>query len=108
MAEIRRKNLNKECESLGGALEMLLKLPVMNEEQAAELERMGVPKGYRTNRMALAAALVQEAVTGEAKAVKLVLDLMQESEPERDEVEDLVRIVDDLQPSKEGAADGTA
>lgn len=84
----------KEEERLSGAVETFLALPVRSEKRKEELAGLGVPRRGMSNRMSLAAALVGAAVSGDVRAAKLVVDLLDDGEAVKEDSG--VKIVEDL------------
>lgn len=60
------------------AAELYLSLPVTDKRQLAKLSKAGVEAGDADNQMAVVAGLAMKAMRGDAKAAKLLFDLLPE------------------------------
>lgn len=83
----RRKKALRE------AVDHILALPVSQKRIKRELERYGITEDDADYQMAVVAAMVREAMAGEVKAAKLLMDLAEDSEDADGEG---VQIIDDL------------
>lgn len=60
------------------AAELYLSLPVADKRQLAKLSKAGVETDDADNQMAIVAGLAMKAMRGDAKAAKLLFDLLPE------------------------------
>ena len=63
---------------LRDAAELYLSLPVTDKRQLAKLSKAGVETEDADNQMAIVAGLAMKAMRGDAKAAKLLFDLLPE------------------------------
>lgn len=68
----------KKRKAMKEQMEMLLKLPLKDEQTRAFLEKMGIDTESMDNQMALVVATFQNAVRGDMKAVNIVREIIGE------------------------------
>ena len=71
--------VRRERASAREAADMLLSLPLSNEEMLRQLETVGLPEGEKVNNMlATVTALMLKGWSGDANAIKILLELVGE------------------------------
>lgn len=73
--------------SLKDAAEYYLSLPPANPERWNAMSEMGVDPEDIDNQMAMIVGLTEKAIQGDAKAAKVIIDLLGEK-PEKEEAQD--------------------
>lgn len=81
--------------SLREAADIYLSLPPADKRRWNKLSRQGIDPEDIDNQMAMIAGLTERAIKGDAKAAKVVIDLLGEREKE-DAGDGGVQIIDDL------------
>lgn len=80
--------------SLKEAADLYLSLPVSNMKKWNQIAKDGLDPDDINNQMAMIAGLTQAAIKGDAKAAKIIIDLIGETPTDGDDVG--VTIIDDL------------
>lgn len=80
--------------SLREAADLYLSLPVADKRAWNKLARDGVDPEDVDNQMAIIAGLTVKAVKGDAKAAKVLFDLLGEAEGKDDESEEVKVVID--------------
>lgn len=78
------------------AADLFLSLPVTDQRISKKLVRRGLESGDIDVQMAIIAALSDEAMKGNPKAAKILLDLIDDKQEEKDSNCGVVYIIDDL------------
>ena len=68
----------KKRKAMKEQMEMLLNLPLKDEQTRAFLEKMGIDTANMDNQMALVVATFQNAIRGDMKAVNIVREIIGE------------------------------
>lgn len=79
--------------SLREAADLYLSLPVASQKHWNEISKQGVDPEDIDNQMAMIVGLTQAAMKGDAKAAKIIVDLLGENA--KDDTTEAVTIVDD-------------
>ena len=91
--EVRRKR-----KAMKEQMEMLLTLPVKNQEQYSFISNLGIDKKEIDNQMALIVAMYAKALKGDVQAFNAIREVTQDERTASQE--DRVQIINDL-PSEE-------
>lgn len=91
--EVRRKR-----KAMKEQMEMLLTLPVKNQEQYSFISNLGIDKKEIDNQMALIVAMYAKALKGDVQAFNAIREVTQDDKNVSQE--DRVQIINDL-PSEE-------
>jgi hypothetical protein len=89
--EVRRKR-----KALKEQIEILLSLPIKNEQVKKKLKDLGLDTGNIDNQMAMIVAMWNKAIKGDVSAGVFIRDTVGEKPTEKVEHSDKVYIVDDL------------
>ena len=95
--EVRRKR-----KAMKEQMEMLLTLPVKNQEQYSFISNLGIDKKEIDNQMALIVAMYAKALKGDVQAFNAIREVTQDERTASQE--DRVQIINDL-PSEEDEED---
>lgn len=68
----------RERKAMRKQLEMLLELPLKNEDIKDKIKELGIKENDIDNQMAITTALYQKALTGDTKAYELIRDTIGE------------------------------
>lgn len=82
--------------SLREAADLYLSMPVANRKKWNAIAKEGVDPEDIDNQMAMIIGLTQAAMNGDAKAAKIIVDLIGVEEENHNEVEDLSALADKL------------
>lgn len=95
--EVRRKR-----KAMKEQMEMLLTLPVKNQEQYSFISNLGIDKKEIDNQMALIVAMYAKALKGDVQAFNAIREVTQDERTASQE--DRVQIINDL-PNEEDEED---
>ena len=79
----------RERKALKEQLEILLNLPLKNDELKSKLASLGVKDEEMNNQMAMTIAIYQQAMKGNTKAYEIIRDTVGEKPIERQEVKNV-------------------
>lgn len=88
--------------SLREAADLLLSMPVKDKKTQNAITKMGIDPDDADNQMAMLVGLMKAGQLGDAKAAKLVFDVLGEEDKGSG---DVVKIIDDI-PASEEEVDG--
>lgn len=89
--------------SLREAADLLLSMPVKDKKTQNAMTKMGIDPDDADNQMAMLVGLMKAGQLGDAKAAKVVIDLLGEEDKGGN---DVVKIIDDIPTPSEEEADG--
>lgn len=82
--------------SMREAADLYLSMPVSDRKKWNKIAKEGVDPEDIDNQMAMIIGLTQKAMNGDAKAAKIIVDLIGVEEEDHTEVEDLTALADKL------------
>lgn len=91
--------------SLKEAADLYLSLPVTDKRRLNKLKRRELAPEDIDNQMAMVAGLVEAATCGDAKAAKVVLEMLGDDPAQKDTGETLSALYDALETEDEPSAD---
>lgn len=82
--------------SMKDAADLYLSLPVADRRKWNKIAGRGIDPGDVDNQMAIIIGLSDAAAAGDARAAKLLIELLGEAKPDNQQADEGVQIVDDL------------